>query len=156
WMLPHIVDRPLALIRCPNGQAGKCFFQRNWSDTLPKAIGKVHVGIGKKTETHVSIHDLSGLFSLVQISALEIHTWNCTSGDIDHPDQLVFDLDPGEGVPWKRVLEAADLLHGSLDRLGLPQYLKTSGGKGLHITIPIKPTITWDPAKEFCSTIVHS
>ena len=156
WMLPHVVDRPLALVRCPNGQSGKCFFQRNWSATMPKAVGSVNVGEGNAKELHVTVHDLAGVISLVQIGVLEIHTWNCKAQDIEHPDQLIFDLDPGPDVPWKRVIESAHMLHRTLDKLKLPQFLKTSGGKGLHLTIPIKPTIDWDSAKRFCETIAKS
>lgn len=156
WMLPHVKDRPLALVRCPAGQSGKCFFQRNWSNTLPAHVGKVDVGTGKKVDDHVAVHDLAGVISLVQISVLEIHTWNCAADNIEHPDQLVFDLDPGPDVAWKRVIEAARILHKTLDGLRLPQFLKTSGGKGLHVTIPIKPTIDWDSAKRFCETIVKN
>jgi bifunctional non-homologous end joining protein LigD len=155
WMLPHVTGRPLALVRCPAGLASKCFFQRNWTDTLPPAIGKVDVGQGKK-EFHVTISDLAGVISLIQMSVLEIHTWNCRTGDVERPDQLVFDLDPGPDLPWKRVIEGARLLHRTLESLHLPMFLKTSGGKGLHITIPIKPTIDWDSAKSFCETIAKS
>ena len=155
-MLPHIIRRPLALVRCPGGQAAKCFFQRNWSNTLPVDVGKVNVGQGKQREMHVAIDDLAGLISFVQIGVLEIHTWNCRSDDIERPDQLVFDLDPGPDVSWKRVIESARRLSRALDALRLPQFLKTSGGKGLHITIPVEPTIDWDAAKRFCETIAKS
>jgi bifunctional non-homologous end joining protein LigD len=153
WMLPHVIDRPLALLRCPNGMAGKCFFQRNWSETMPPAVGKVNVGVGKTKEQHVAVRDLSGVIFLVQISVLEIHTWNCRTSDIEHPDQLIFDLDPGPNVPWKRVVEGARKLNGMLTSLKLPTFLKTSGGKGLHLAIPIEPNIDWDSAKSFCRTI---
>jgi bifunctional non-homologous end joining protein LigD len=156
WMLPHVTDRPLALLRCPAGLSGKCFFQRNWSETMPPAIDKVKVGAGKKTEQHVAVHDLAGLISLVQISILEIHTWNCASSDIEHPDQLIFDLDPGPDVPWKRVVEGARKLNRMLTSLKLPTFLKTSGGKGLHLVIPIESNIDWDSAKSFCQTIAHA
>jgi bifunctional non-homologous end joining protein LigD len=116
----------------------------------------VKVGIGRKTETHVCIHDLAGLISLVQIGVLEIHTWNCAAGNVEHPDQLVFDLDPAPDVPWKQVVDATRILHRTLSDLDLPQFLKTSGGKGLHITVPIEPTIDWDSAKGFCEAIVKS
>jgi bifunctional non-homologous end joining protein LigD len=155
WMLPHVVGRPLALVRCPGGVASKCFFQRNWTDTLPPAIGRVDVGQGKK-EFHVTVSDLAGVISLTQMSVLEIHTWNCRSDDVERPDQLVFDLDPGPDLPWKRVIEGARLLYRTLESLRLPMFLKTSGGKGLHITIPIEPTIDWDSAKSFCETIAKS
>jgi bifunctional non-homologous end joining protein LigD len=156
WMLPHVVDRPLALRRCPDGVEGQCFIQRNWNKTLPSTVGKVDVGKGKKHEEHVAVHDLSGVISLVQIGVLEVHTWNCRSENIERPDQLVFDLDPGPGLPWRRVIEGARMLHRALESLKLPAFLKTSGGKGLHLTIPIVPNIDWDSAKSFCRTIAHS
>ncbi len=105
WMLPHVVNRPLALVRCPEGISAKCFFQRNWSETLPKPVGKVDVRQGKK-EFHVTVSDLAGAISLVQMGVLEIHTWNCTNKDLEHPDQLIFDLDPGPGVAWKQIVES--------------------------------------------------
>jgi bifunctional non-homologous end joining protein LigD len=156
WMLPHVVDRPLALVRCPEGLKGKCFFQRNWSETLPPAIGKIDVGDGKKREQHVTIHDLAGVISLVQMSVLEIHCWNCTNRDIEHPDQLIFDLDPGPDVPWKQVLEGARDVKRMLDSLKLPSFVKTTGGKGLHLVIPIEPNIDWTSAKSFCKTIAEA
>jgi bifunctional non-homologous end joining protein LigD len=156
WMLPHVVDRPLALLRCPGGTGGKCFFQRNWSNTLPPAVGKVDVSDSKKKEEHVMVTDLPGVISLVQIGVLEIHTWNCQRGRIEHPDQLIFDLDPGPDVAWTQIVQAARTVRKELDALKLPTFLKTSGGKGLHITIPIEPTIDWDAGKRFCETIVKS
>jgi bifunctional non-homologous end joining protein LigD len=156
WMLPHCTERPLALVRCPGGLASKCFFQRNWSDTLPAAIDKVDVGEGKAHDFHVSIHNLSGIISLAQIGVLELHTWNCRNDNVERPDQLVFDLDPGPGLAWKRVVEAARALNRMLQSLHLPTFLKTSGGKGLHLTIPIEPNIDWDSAKSFCATIAKA
>ncbi len=146
WMLPLVVDRPLALVRCPGGISGKCFFQRNWSDNMPDAIGKVDVGLGKKNESHVTIHDLAGLVSMPQMGVLEIHTWGCRVDAVEQPDQLIFDLDPGPDVSWKMVIKAARKLKSTLDDLQLPTFLKTSGGKGLHITVPIVPNIDWDSA----------
>jgi len=156
WMLPHVAERPLALVRCPNGTATKCFFQRNWTPTLPKQVDKVDVSDGKKKETHVMVTDLPGVVALVQIGVLEIHTWNCHRGEIEHPDQLIFDLDPGPDIKFKQMVEAARLVRKSLTQLKLPAFLKTSGGKGLHITIPIVPDIDWDSAKSFCETIAKS
>ncbi len=155
WMLPRLVDRPLALLRCPEGFPGKCFFQRNWSETMPTAIDKVDVGEPKKKERHVVIHDLAGLISMAQIGILEIHTWNCKSEDIEHPDQLIFDLDPGPDVAWEKVVDGARTLNRMLTTLKLPTFLKTTGGKGLHLVIPIEPNIDWAAAKSFCKTIAE-
>jgi bifunctional non-homologous end joining protein LigD len=116
----------------------------------------VDVSDTRKKEMHVAVNDITGIISLVQISVLEIHIWNCPGDDIEHPDQIVFDLDPGPDVPWKRLVEGTRLLDDTLKQLKLPTFLKTSGGKGLHITIPIKPTVDWDAAKAFCQTIAHS
>ncbi len=154
FMLPHVVERPLALMRCPAGLATKCFFMRNWSESLPEAVDKVKVAIGKN-ESHVMIHDAAGLFSLVQISALEIHTWNCHVDDMIHPDQVVFDLDPGPEVTWKQIVKAARILREVLGTLGLTPFVKTSGGKGLHLTVPIVPTVAWKEVKAFCRTIAE-
>jgi bifunctional non-homologous end joining protein LigD len=156
WMLPHVAERPLALVRCPNGLASKCFFQRNWSDTLPQAIDKVNVTHGKSKEMHVTVHDLAGIISMAQMSVLEIHTWNCRNENVERPDQLIFDLDPGPGVTWKQMIEGARMLNRALQALRLPTFLKTSGGKGLHITIPIEPNLDWDSAKSFSETIAKS
>ena len=154
-MLPHVIDRPLAFFRCPGGRGAKCFFQRNYTDTLPEAIQPANVSLTKKKDEHVSIHDLSGLISLVQIGVLEIHTWNCATSDVAHPDQLIFDLDPDPAVPWKQVVNAAKEVRKTLEGIGLPTFIKTSGGKGFHIVIPIKPAIDWDTAKSFCQTIAE-
>jgi bifunctional non-homologous end joining protein LigD len=156
FMLPHVVRRPLALVRCPGGLSSKCFFQRNWSSTLPPAIDKVDVGEGKAKEFHVAVHDLAGIISMAQIAVLEIHTWNCHVESVEQPDQLIFDLDPGPDLSWKRIIEAARRVDDALKALSLPTFLKTSGGKGLHITIPIEPNIDWDTAKRFCATIAKS
>jgi len=156
WMTPQVVGRPLALVRCPEGAGSKCFFQRNWSNTLPKAVGKIDVGEKGKHEEHVTVSNIAGIISLAQIGVLEIHTWNCTNDDIEHPDQLVFDLDPGPGVTWKQLIEAARTLNKTLEALKLPTFLKTSGGKGLHLTIPIEPNVDWDRAKAFTETIAKS
>jgi bifunctional non-homologous end joining protein LigD len=156
WMLPHIIERPLALVRCPGGLASKCFFQRNWTETLPPQIGKVDIGEGRKKEFHVTISDLSGIIALAQIGVLEMHTWNCRVSDIERPDQIIFDLDPGPDLNWKRIVEATRLVNRTLESLQLPTFLKTSGGKGLHITVPIEPNVDWDSAKSFCATISKS
>jgi bifunctional non-homologous end joining protein LigD len=156
WMLPHVVGRPLALLRCPEGLKEKCFFQRNWSENMPGAIGKIDVRGKGKHERHVTIRDLAGVISLVQMSVLEIHCWNCTNEDVEHPDQLIFDLDPGPDLAWNRVIEGARAVKRMLDSLKLPSFLKTTGGKGLHVVIPIEPGIDWASAKSFCKTIAEA
>jgi bifunctional non-homologous end joining protein LigD len=155
WMLPFVAGRPLTLLRCPDGVSGKCFYQRNWNSTMPPAIGKVRVGGPEKQEEHVILYDARGLVALVQMGVLEIHCWNGTATDVEHPDQLIFDLDPGDGVPWKRIVEGARALKKLLDSLGLPSFIKTSGGKGFHVVVPIQPNIDWESAKSFTKTIAE-
>jgi bifunctional non-homologous end joining protein LigD len=96
------------------------------------------------------------VISLAQIGVLEIHGWNCRSENVERPDQLIFDLDPGPGLAWKQVVKAARRVNLALESLHLPTFVKTSGGKGIHITIPIKRNIDWDTAKSFCGTIAKS
>jgi bifunctional non-homologous end joining protein LigD len=155
WMLPFVAGRPLTLLRCPDGVSGKCFYQRNWSPTMPSAIGRVRVGGPEKPEEHVILHDVQGLVALVQMGVMEIHCWNGVATDVDRPDQLIFDLDPGEGVPWSRVVESARAVKKLLDSLGLPSFIKTSGGKGFHIVVPIQPNIDWESAKSFTKAIAE-
>jgi bifunctional non-homologous end joining protein LigD len=155
WMLPHVADRPLALVRCPAGRAQKCFFQRNWTDTLPDDLAPVNVGEKGKKDEHISLDSVRGLIALVQMGVLEIHTWGCTANDIESPDQLVFDLDPAEDVAWKDVVAGARTVRKTLEQLDLPVFLKTSGGKGLHLVVPLKPTITWDEAKAFTGEVAR-
>lgn len=154
-MLPHVIKRPLAFFRCPSGRGTKCFFQRNHSATLPDAVRAVNVSLTKKKEEHVAIDDLAGLVALVQIGVLEIHAWNCSADDVTKPDQLIFDLDPDPSLSWKAVVKAAGEVNKTLKGLGLPTFVKTSGGKGLHIVVPIKPTLDWDSAKGFCQVIAE-
>lgn len=153
WMLPHLIDRPLVLLRCPEGRRKQCFFQRNYMPSLPEAIHAVNVGEGRKKETHTMVKDLAGLISLVQIGALEIHTWGSTAKSIEKPDRLVFDLDPDEKLPWKRLVEAATELADLLRSIKLRPLVKLTGGKGIHLVVPLKPTVEWDQVKPFCKTL---
>jgi bifunctional non-homologous end joining protein LigD len=149
WMRPHVVGRPIALLRCPEGAAGQCFFQKHAAPGI--ATEHLHL-VSEKGDKIVSIDDLAGLISLVQAGVLEIHTRSATIDDRERADRLVFDLDPGPGTGWKDVVAAAREVRERLDRLKLKSFLKTSGGKGLHVVLPIKPA-PWDVAKDFCHAI---
>lgn len=146
WLLPHAANRPLALVRCPQGQEKECFFQKNYSDALPKAIHPVDIGDGEG----IGIRDAAGLVSLAQYGVIEIHPWGSREGDIEHPDRITFDLDPSEELGWNEVVEAAIETRDILDQLGLESWVKTSGGKGLHVCVPLEPNLGWDEVKEFC------
>jgi len=149
WMLPHVARRPLMLVRCPNG-ISKCFVQKHVS--LPGVSG-VDVG---DDEEHTMVEDTKGLVALAQGGVVEIHTWGSHAGSIERPDLLVFDLDPDPSVKWKEVVSAARLIRERLEGLGLASFVKTTGGKGLHVVCAIAPKMTWDAAKEFASGVAHA
>lgn len=150
WLLPHISNRPLAIVRCPQGQDDPCFFQKNHSDTLPAAIDPVDLGEG---ETGIGVNNPEGLVSLAQFGAIEIHPWGSQAGALDQPDRITFDLDPGPGLTWADVVVAARDTRKLLKALGLESWVKTSGGKGLHVCLNIKPNLDWKTVKEFARSI---
>ena len=152
WVLPHVTNRPLSLVRCPSGAAKQCLFQKHRWEGLSPDIHPVDVG---DTEPMTYIEDLRGLVGLVQAGVLEIHPWGSRVGDIEHPDRLIFDLDPGEGVSWQAVIDGAVALRNRLEAAGLESFVKTSGGKGLHVVVPLVPTADWDTAKAFTKDVVE-
>jgi bifunctional non-homologous end joining protein LigD len=152
WMRPHVVGRPIALLRCPEGTTGTCFFQKHASAGI--STEHLHL-VPEKSDRIISIDDLAGLVSLVQAGVLEIHTRGATIDDRERADRLVFDLDPGPGTGWRDVVAAAREVRARLDRLKLKSFVKTSGGKGLHVVLPIKPT-PWNEAKEFAHAVAAS
>lgn len=156
-LLPELVRRPLSLLRCPDGLNGQCFFQKHHAGTLG---ANVHaVAIREKdggSDDYLYIEDVAGLLDLVQMNALELHPWGSRIEDVEHPDRLVFDLDPGEGVTWAAIKTAARELRARLDEIGMASFLRLSGGKGLHIVVPIKPGPTWQQAKAFCEAFADA
>lgn len=152
WMRPHLVGRPIALLRCPEGASGQCFFQKHARAGIPTE--HLHL-VPEKGDKIISIDDLDGLIALVQGGVLEIHTRGTTIGDRESADRLVFDLDPGPGTGWKNVMAAARDVRDRLSALKLKSFLKTSGGKGLHVVLPIKST-SWEEAKAFTKAIAEA
>ena len=153
-ILPFITGRPLALVRCPSGQSGDCFYQKHSFAGLTDAVEIAHVEEkGGEAEEAIVIHDLRGLINLAQANVLEIHPWGARIDDIDHPDTLIFDLDPGEGLAWPNVIEAARDVRRRLQDLGIESYVKTSGGKGLHVVSHLEPSADWDELKSFAHNI---
>jgi bifunctional non-homologous end joining protein LigD len=159
-MLPYVAGRPISLVRCPDGCAKPCFFQKHVNAMLPKGIGSVDVP-DKKTgvvEPYITLAGASAtpeaLASLAQLGVLEVHPWGSRNADLEHPDRLIFDLDPDESLPWSAVAAAATEVRARLHKLGLTSFLKTTGGKGLHVVIPIQPTLTWAEAKDFAHAFV--
>jgi bifunctional non-homologous end joining protein LigD len=156
WILPYIANRPLTLIRCPEGHMSECFFQKHISGTMPETMHGIPIKEKNATQDYVAISDVRGLISLVQMGVLELHPWPAREDKIERPDYLVFDLDPGEGTTWKDVISGALELRERLERVGLKTYLRTSGGKGLHIVLPIDRRTSWDDFKQFAKSVADT
>ncbi|AYG44996.1 DNA ligase D [Pseudomonas sp. Leaf58] len=152
WILPQLKDRPVALVRAPDGLAGELFFQKN--------AGQLHIanvlsyGKDEAGQAAMVINRADTLLGAVQMNMLELHTWNATDKDFDKPDRLVLDLDPDPALPWKAMLEATQLVLTLLDELGLKVFLKTSGGKGMHLVVPLTRRGSWDEVKAFSHAMV--
>ncbi|MGB3274250.1 MAG: DNA ligase D [Xanthobacteraceae bacterium] len=153
---PHIVGRPLALLRCPNGITGEKFFQKHAWKGLNPNIALVEDPKTPSGAPLISINDLDGLMGLVQSAVLEIHPWGTTVADWEHPDLIVMDLDPGEGVPWPVVIDAAREVRQRLADAGLAAFVKTSGGKGLHVVSPLQPKADWATLKAFTKSLAEA
>jgi bifunctional non-homologous end joining protein LigD len=156
WILPHMERRPLTLVRCPRGRDKPCFYQRHIRESLHEAIHTIGLKEGRSVAEYIWVDSLPGLMALVQMGALEIHTWGARAERIEQPDQLIFDLDPDPAIAWREIAEAARGLRDRLTRLGLASFVKTTGGKGLHIVVPIAPRESWDCAREFSKAVAES
>jgi len=152
-MLPHVAERPISLMRCPGGQGHSCFFQRHAGEGDSPFIHPVDVRMKGKHPPYMMIKDVQGLMALVQLDALEIHVWGSQAKAPEKPDRLVFDLDPAPDVKFGEVKKAALELRGMLEQLKLESFLKTTGGKGLHLVVPFTPGPSWDEVKDFSRTI---
>src|SRR5262249_43587813 len=149
FMLPYVANRPISLVRCPEGIEGERFFQRHGRRGMSQSIKEVHIPGGESTKPYLYIDDEGGLFGLVQIGALEIDDWGVSLAMINKPDRIVFDLDPDEGLELSAQKVAAEEVREFLADLGLKSFLKSSGGKGLHLVAPLVPRLGWDGVKAF-------
>jgi bifunctional non-homologous end joining protein LigD len=152
WILPHVTRRPLALVRCPSGIESECFFQKHAWNGMSKAIRRRTIG----DEEILFIEDLEGLMALVQSSCLEIHPWGSTLGAVEKPDRITMDLDPAEDVPWTALIEGALEVRERLNAVGLESFVKTTGGKGLHVVVPLAPKAGWEEVKAFAESIAEA
>jgi bifunctional non-homologous end joining protein LigD len=143
WILPHLRDRPLSLVRCPQGTAQECFFQRNPHDGMPRR-GKFIVA-----------DKLKALLQLVQMGAIELHSWGARAARPARPDRMIFDLDPDPALPWVTVVQGATLVRTLLSELPLDSYVKTTGGKGLHVVVPLRPGPSWKDVKDFSQRVAQ-
>lgn len=150
WFLPGVLNRPLSVLRCPEGLVSECFFQKHLTRGLSH-VGSVSLkeSSGRK-QAYLYPRDADSIIELVQFGSLEFHPWGATIDDPDHATQLVFDLDPGDGVAWARIVAAARVVRKRLSQLSLTSFVRTTGGKGLHVVLPLDPGATWDVAKDFC------
>jgi bifunctional non-homologous end joining protein LigD len=155
WILPHLEHRPLTLVRCPEGRAAECFYQKHAMESVPDVVGRVNVQENRKTAVYMMADSAAAVIGLVQMGVLELHTWGATRDLLDRPDRLIMDLDPDPAVPWKCVVEAAQLVRSLLQELDLECFLKTTGGKGLHVAVPLQRVHTWDEVKSFSKALAE-
>ncbi|WP_238151944.1 DNA ligase D [Xanthomonas arboricola] len=155
-VLLEVARRPLSLLRCPDGVGGDCFFQKHQGRQLGAHIEAIALKQKSGTEDYLYIEDAAGLLELVQMNTLELHPWGSCIDDPEHPDRLVFDLDPGEQVAWSAVVAAARDIRTKLRAAGLESAVRLSGGKGLHVVVPIVPDASWEQARDFCEAFAQA
>ncbi len=156
WILPEVARRPLSLLRCPDGVDKPCFFQKHHGNGLGDAVKAIPLEQKSGREDYLYIDDAEGLLQLVQMNTLELHPWGATVADPEHPDRLVFDLDPGPGVSWTQVKTAARDVRDRLLETGLRSFVRLSGGKGIHVVVPLQPKADWAQAKDFCEAFAQA
>ncbi len=157
WMLPFVAGRPLTLVRCPDGHEKPCFFQKHAPKGVPSAIHRVPIaGHAGEVSEYMYIDDMAGLVAAAQLGTLELHTWGCHAAHVEQPDLIVFDLDPDAGLAWDKVALAALELRGRLRALGLASFVKTTGGKGLHVAVPLVRRLGWAEHKDFAKLVCEA
>jgi bifunctional non-homologous end joining protein LigD len=155
YMLPRLVRHPLSLLRCPSGIGNQCFYQRNPGKGLGADVKPFKFKHKGKNYEYLYIEDAKGLLEIIQMGAIEIHPWGASVDNIDHPDRMIFDLDPAPDVPFDAVKLAAQDLRKRLKRKGLECMLKCTGGKGLHVTVPLAEKDDWNSVKTFAAGLAH-
>jgi bifunctional non-homologous end joining protein LigD len=160
WILPHLVDRPLTLVRCPDGTGtsgakkdGDCYYMRHSKVWAPPAVRRVQIREKTKIGEYLIVDSLPALVGLVQMDVLEIHTWNSRFKRLEQPDRIVIDLDPGERVKWPAVITAARAVRDLLHALGLESFAKTTGGRGLHVVVPLAARADWSECLDFARAV---
>jgi bifunctional non-homologous end joining protein LigD len=160
YILPHLKGRPLTLVRCPEGLADECFYMKHSKVWAPRPLRRVNIPEKTKIGEYLVVEALPALIGLVQMDVLEIHTWNSTIDHLEQPDRIVFDLDPGPAISWPQVINSAVLIKSMLQRIGLQSFVKTTGGVGLHLVVPLIPEHDWQDcfafAKAFAAAIVRT
>ena len=157
YILPHIIGRPVSLVRSPSGSITDLFFQRHPFGGMPKSLATFEIKRSDgEDKRYISVEDAKGYLALAQFGVIEFHIWGCHRQTIEKPDILVFDLDPGEGITWRNVVAAAKYVREALKGIGLEPFLKTSGGRGAHVVVPIMPKLDWKKAHAFTSLVANT
>ena len=155
FILPHLKGRPCSLVRGPTGVGGELFFQKHGEKIGIPGINELPEALWPGHKALLEVGNAKALVGAAQMNVIEFHTWNSTAKAIDKPDRMIFDLDPGEGTTWEHIQEAATLVRTMLQALGLESWLKTSGGKGLHVVVPLAPRYDYDTVKGFSQAVVQ-
>jgi bifunctional non-homologous end joining protein LigD len=150
-VLPGLEERPLTLLRCPEGRTGECFYQKRADRSIPALVPRVVVKQGRAP--YAMVKGLPSLVALVQVGVLELHVWGARADRLDRPDLLVVDLDPDPSVPWRRVADTALLVRSLLSELGLVPFVRSTGGKGLHVVVPLERRAGWEELKAFAQAV---
>jgi bifunctional non-homologous end joining protein LigD len=153
WILPHLIGRPLTLVRCPEGLQKPCFYMKHSNIWAPGTVRRVKIQEKRKVGEYLVVESLPALISLVQMNVLEIHTWNSCVDHLEQPDRIVLDIDPGGKVSWTQVIDAARLVRRLLRTVGLESFPKTTGGRGLHVVVPLEPGADWRACLEFSRSL---
>lgn len=169
WMLPYVVGRPLSMVRCPGGigelpagvrqgrsRVGECFFHKHPGDDFPGPFMRITITESGGPAPYLAVGERASLTALAQMGTLEIHVWGSTWPDIERPDMLVFDLDPDPAVGWQALAGAARLVREVLRVAGLESFVKTTGGKGLHVVAPVAPNAGWEEVRVFCRGVADT
>jgi bifunctional non-homologous end joining protein LigD len=156
WLLPELLRRPVTIVRCPSGDLKDCFYQRHAFAGLPEGVETVHLKDEEGRAAFITVTAPKGYLALAQFGAIEFHLWGCHVDDPEHPDRIVIDLDPDESLPWARVCDGAETLRARLEAMGFRVYLRTTGGKGLHLVLALAPGHDWPLVKGFAEAIARA
>ena len=156
WLLPELLRRPVTIVRCPTGEIKDCFYQRHSFHGLPEGVETVNLADEKERAAFITVTSPKGYLALAQFGAIEFHLWGCHVDDPEHPDRIVIDLDPDEALPWSRVCDAAEILRSRLEGLGFRVFLRTTGGKGLHLVMALVPGHDWPLMKGFAEAFARA
>lgn len=156
WILAELADRPVSLLRCLEGWHGECFFQKHPGEAIPDQVPRVTIAEKTKTQDHLYVRSASDLVALVQAGAMEFHPWSSRVDKLERPDRMMFDLDPAPEILWSELLGVARGLRDRLEALGLASFVRTTGGKGLHLVVPLTRGADWDEVKTFARAVAQA